>query len=66
MNEAATMKTAIQEAMSPQAVALMIAHLQCCDGNSAAHGEVDWFRKQLVEMVGGADAVNVLFDEVGV
>lgn len=61
-----TLKTTIQDAMSPQAVALMIAHLQTCDGNSAAHREVAWFRKQLVKVAGGPEAVNALFDEVGV
>ena len=61
-----TLKTTIQDAMSPQAVALMIAHLQTCDGNSAAHREVAWFRDQLTEIVGGPDALNNLFEEVGV
>ena len=61
-----TIKTTIKDAMSPQAVALMIAHLQACDGNSDAHCEVAWFRKQLVEAVGGPDAASALFAEVGV
>lgn len=64
MNE--TLKTTIRDTMTPQAVALMIAHLQTCNGNSQAHREVAWFREQLVEIVGGPAAVDALFEEVGV
>ena len=56
----------IRESLSPQAVALIVAHLQTCDGVSVAHREVSWFRKILTETVGGHKAVNDLFDEVGV
>ena len=61
-----TVKTTIKDAMSPQAVALMIAHLQTVDGNRGASAEVAWFREILVEAVGGPDAASALFDEVGV
>ena len=66
MNDEQKIKAAIQEAMSPQAVGLMIAHLQCVDGNAGAHQEVAWFCKLLVELVGGPDAVNNIFEEIGV
>ena len=56
----------IRDAMSPQAVALMVAHLQSVGGPTNANLEVAWFRDALVDLVGGPDAVNVLFEEVGV
>jgi hypothetical protein len=61
-----TMQAELKETFSPQAVALIIAHLQCCDGNATAHREVAWFRNQLVALVGGAEAASELFEEVGV
>ena len=64
--DAETLKDAIQATMSPEAVALMIAHLQVVTGESDAAREVDWFVQQLFEVVGGADAANRLFDEIGV
>jgi hypothetical protein len=60
------MQEELKNALSPQAIALIIAHLQCCDGNATAHREAAWFRKQLTELVGGAEAVSELFEEVGV
>lgn len=57
----------LRDNMSPQAVALMIAHLQTCDTHKGpAAKEVAWFVEVLTETVGGVDAVNDLFEEVGV
>jgi hypothetical protein len=58
---------AIRDAMSPQAVALMIAHLQgaTCKDKQAVKG-VEWFVEVLTNTVGGPDAVSSLFDEIGV
>ena len=64
MSEA--LKNEIREAISPQAVALMIAHLLCVDGDGAPQREVRWFTDQLVDLCGGHDAVNTLYEEVGV
>jgi hypothetical protein len=61
-----TLQATMIDAMSPQAVALIIAHLQPVDGNGTAQQEVAWFRELLVETVGGPDAASDLFDEVGV
>jgi hypothetical protein len=61
-----TMQAEIKDTLSPQAVALIIAHLQCCERKAQAHCEVEWFRKQLVALVGGSEKVNTLFEEVGV
>jgi hypothetical protein len=40
-----TMQAELKETLSPQAVAVNIAHLQCCDVNATVHREVAWFRK---------------------
>ena len=58
MSEA--MKAEIKDAMSPQAVALLHAHIVTINGDS------DWFAAALVEIVGGIDAMNALYEEVGV
>jgi hypothetical protein len=47
-------------------VALIVAHIQSIDGNSVAAIDARWFADQLVAIVGGPDAVNALFEEVGV
>ena len=62
------LKDAIQFNMSPEAVALMIAHLQDtpCDDNRDAENQVEWFVQQLIEVVGGTEALNHLFEEIGV
>jgi len=56
----------IKEVMSPQAVALIVAHLQTVSGDSKAAKEAYWFSDLLTETVGGPDALNDLFEEVGV
>ncbi len=60
------LQQAIQEAISPQAVAVIVAHLQAVRAESDAADQARWFCKQLVELVGGAKELNALFDEVGV
>ena len=65
--QAAAMEGEIRDAMSPQAVALMIAHLQgahCKD--KQATRDVEWFVGVLTNTVGGPAAVSSLFDEIGV
>jgi hypothetical protein len=65
--QAAEMEGAIRDAMSPQAVALMIAYLQgaTCKDKQATRG-VEWFVEVLTNTVGGPDGVSSLFDEIGV
>lgn len=57
--------SAIRENMSPEAVALIVAQVLTVSGQHPAFAEVAWFRKQLIEIVGGPDALSDLFDEVG-
>ena len=60
------MKAEIKDAMSPQAVALLHAHIVTIDGDSDAAREARWFAAALVEIVGGTYAMNALYEEVGV
>ena len=68
------MKAEIKDAMSPQAVALLHAHIVTISGDyivtisgdSDAAREARWFAAALVEIVGGPDAMNALYEEVGV
>ena len=61
------LKHAICETMSPEAVALMIANLQgvTC-ANSDANIMVEWFVARLIEVVGGPEAMDNLYEEIGV
>ena len=65
--QAAAMEGEIRDAMSPKAVALMIAYLQgaTCNDKQAVKG-VEWFVGVLTNTVGGPAAVSSLFDEIGV
>jgi len=67
MDDAAKVTEALKEAMSPQGVALAVAYLQgaTCKHYSAA-SEVGWLVKVLTEAVGGPDAINALYEEIGV
>jgi hypothetical protein len=65
MNTADALKAALKESLSPQAIAIMAAHLDCVTGTDEAVSEVYWFRRQLTDLVGGAEAMNALFEEVG-
>ena len=64
MNEA--LATWMRENMTPQAVALIVAHLQTVGGDSEAAQQVEWFRSELVDILDGPDALDELFEEVGV
>lgn len=68
MSDEEKIQTAIREAMSPQAVALAIAHLQAatCSKNKQAVKEVAWLVEVLTNTAGGPDAVNALYEEIGV
>lgn len=57
----------IRDALSPEAVALIVAYLQPVSStNRKAVREVEWFSGELVKMLGGSKALKGLFDEVGV
>jgi hypothetical protein len=57
---------AIQDNLSPEAVATIIAYLQPVGVKDAkVQREVEWFSEKLVETVGGNAALNQLMDEVG-
>lgn len=64
---AAALSDMIRDAMSPQGVALMIAHLQgaTCKDRSATK-QVEWMVEVLTNTVGGPAAVNSLYEEIGV
>ncbi len=67
MDDAAKVTEAIKEAMSPQGVALAVAYLQAATcKNHWAGTEVAWLVKVLTEAVGGPDAINALYEEIGV
>ena len=61
-----TLKDAIRDSLSPQACALIIAHLQTVAEQVPAASEVRWFVDELTELCGGSDAVNALYDELGI
>ena len=56
----------MRENMTPQSVALMVAHLSTVNGTTEAALQVEWFRSELVDVVGGPAELNKLFEEVGV
>lgn len=65
--EMTTLQQAIRDELRPEAVALIIAHLQTARCNDeAVTAEVAWFSKTLSELVGGPDMVSELFDVIGV
>jgi hypothetical protein len=67
MSHEQPIKTAIKESMSPQGVALAIAHLRAPinakDDDAAT--EVAWLVDMLTAVVGGPDAVAALCKEIG-
>jgi len=57
---------AIRETLSPRAVAAIAAYLQPARTNDPdTDRQIDWFRRMLVEAVGGDDELNRLCDEAG-
>ncbi len=57
---------ALRNNLSPHAIALIHAQLHFLNCDSEAVSEVYWFARQLVGMVGGYDAMNKLYEEVGI
>jgi len=56
----------IQDCMSPEAVAAIVAYLQPAHcGDEQVDRQVQWFAEQLVEALGGDDAFNRVCDELG-
>jgi hypothetical protein len=66
MTAESELKDAISAAMSPQAVALIVGHLQTVSGEHEARREVEWFARVLNDLVGGPVALAALFEEVGI
>ncbi len=60
------LQQAIKENMSPQGVGMVCAHIVGIGGNSAAAKEARWLAEQLVEIVGGHDAMSDIYEEIGV
>lgn len=63
-----TVQEVMRENFTPEAIALMIAHLQgaTCGRDPGAETSVEMFVECLSDLVGGPDAVNALFEEIGV
>ena len=61
------LRDAMKENFTPEAIALMVAHLQGAKSeNGNAQRQVEMFSQFLVDLVGGHKAVNSLFEEIGV
>jgi len=57
---------ALQDSLSPQAVAAIVAFLQPArTASEDVNTQIRWFADVLVETVGGHDAISGLCDEVG-
>jgi len=57
---------ALRETLSPRAVAAIAAYLQPARTNDPdTNRQIAWFRRMLVETVGGDDTLNRLCDEAG-
>jgi len=58
---------ALRENLSPQALAAIVAHLQLVRTNDeAVNRQVRWFADTLIELVGGPEQINRLYDELGI
>lgn len=57
----------LQESLSPQAVALIVSNLHSVNApqNPRVTQEVIWFREELVRLLGGPQACNDLYKELG-
>ena len=61
------LRDAMKENFTPEAIALMVAHLQGATcANSNAQKQVEMFSQFLVDLVGGHKSANALFEEIGV
>jgi len=57
---------ALQDNLSPQAVAAIVAYLQPAKtSNTEVNRQLGWLAERLTELVGGPDALNRLTDELG-
>jgi len=62
-----SLSDALRENLSPQALAAIVAHLQIVRTNDeAVNAQVRWFADTLVELVGGPEQINRLYDELGI
>ena len=65
-NDEADLFAAMQEQMSPHAVAAIVAYLQPArTNNSDVDRQVHWFAEQLVHLLGGHEQQNRLAEELG-
>ena len=65
-NAQADLATAIRENLSPEAVAAIIAYLQpVATKDAKVNAEVEWFGRQLAELLGDYEQVNRLMEYVG-
>ncbi|HOD84366.1 MAG: hypothetical protein BWX88_03446 [Planctomycetes bacterium ADurb.Bin126] len=65
-NDEADLFAAMQEQMSPHAVAAIVAYLQPArTNNSDVDRQVHWFAEQLVHLLGGHEHQNRLAEELG-
>ena len=56
----------LQDCMSPQAVAAIVAYLQpVATKDPQVNKQVEWFSRQLVELLGGYEEQSRLADELG-
>lgn len=57
---------ALQDNLSPQAVAAVVAYLQpATTNNDAVNRQLRWFAERLTELVGGPEQLARLGDELG-
>ena len=65
-NDSQDLFDAIREQLSPHAVAAIASYLQTNrTSDPAVDREVDWFRDQLCELLGGGEAQSRLAEELG-
>jgi len=64
--QTAVLKDVLSDALSPQAVAAIVAYLQPAKTkDKAVNHELRWFAERLTELVGGPEMQGRLADEVG-
>jgi hypothetical protein len=57
---------AIRDTLGSHTVAAIVMHLQgAWTGDEIVDRQLDWFKQQLIELVGGEDMLNMLADEIG-
>jgi hypothetical protein len=64
--QAAVLRDVLSDALSPQAVAAIVAYLQPAKTkDKAVNHELEWFASRLTELVGGPEQQGRLAEEVG-